>query len=91
MRNRSSLWSRKFFADFCKKVLTNRNECVIIIKLSHEREFRQSSIKKIQKNLKKLLTNENECDIITKSLNERTVTRILKIKQRDKKDNYTRN
>ena len=46
--------------------------------------------KVFEKNLKKLLTNANECDIIMKSLNERTVTRILKIKQR-KEDNYTRN
>ena len=46
--------------------------------------------KVFEKNLKKLLTNTNECDIINESLNERTVTRILKIKQR-KEDNYTRN
>ena len=47
--------------------------------------------KDFEKKLKKLLTNEKQCDILNKSLNERTVTRILKIKQRDKKDNYTRN
>ncbi len=75
---------------FFKKVLTNRNECVIIVKLSHENKFRQSAKKVFEKNLKKLLTNADECDIMIKSLNERTVTRILKIKQR-KEDNYTRN
>ena len=71
--------------------MTNGNECGIINKLSHERMFRQGSIKKDLKNLKKLLTNKKQCDIIIKSLNERNFVenrqRILKIKQRNyKKD-----